>query len=303
MENNLDTVQEYWNREACGAHYIKDYTSREDFFKQYRDFRYTTEWHIPQIVSFSSVKGKKVLEIGCGNGVDGAMFALNGGNYTGVDLTQAAVDATNEYFKLLDLVGDIRIENAENLSFPDNYFDIVYSHGVLHHTPNYEKAISEVYRVLKNNGQAIIMLYHKNSFNYYVRIMLYMRIKLLFYILVRIHKRAVDKRQKPPAQDTFISNKDSRVLKVHYRNFLQNGWSYLKSNNFVHHCTDGPECPFAFVFTKSDVKTMFFSFKNIETVTAHFPIRSSQFTRWIPFFVEKFLASKLGFYLFIIAEK
>src|ERR1700736_6312624 len=116
------------------------------------------------------------------------MFAKNGADYTGVDLTDAALAATRKHFDVLGLDGSFQRENAEALSFHNDTFDWVYSHGVLHHTPNPQNAIHEVWRVLKPNGRAIIMLYHKSSFNYYVRIMLYMRVRVLLKILSRFGK-------------------------------------------------------------------------------------------------------------------
>src|SRR6185503_17179971 len=100
-------------------------------------------------VPFASARGKSVLEIGCGNGADGTMFASNGADYTGVDLTEEAVEATRAHFEALGLNGRFQRENAEHLSFADNTFDVVYSHGVLHHTPHPETAFREVHRVLK----------------------------------------------------------------------------------------------------------------------------------------------------------
>ena len=76
------------------------------------------------------------MEIGTGNGVEGVMFALNGADYTGVDLTEAALEATRKHFEVMGLRGMFRKENAEHLSFPDESFDWVFSHWVLHHTPN-----------------------------------------------------------------------------------------------------------------------------------------------------------------------
>lgn len=183
-------VRNFWKTEACGTHFIEDYEDKKDFYDKYREFCYRTEWHIPLLIPFAEGKGKKVLEIGCGNGADGIMFALNGAHYTGVDLTETAVEATREHFEIMDLKGTFKTEDAENLSFQDGTFDMVYSFGVLHHTPSPSKAFKEVFRVLKKGGKTIIMLYHRNSFNYYVRILFYMRLKVLFKIIKRIGKNS-----------------------------------------------------------------------------------------------------------------
>src|SRR5207253_10292090 len=101
---------------------------------------------------------------------DGAQFAKAGADYTGVDLTDAAVDLARKRFELFGLPGEFRAADAESLDFADESFDLVYSHGVLHHTPDIAAAVSEIHRVLKPRGQAIIMLYHRGSYNYRIGI-------------------------------------------------------------------------------------------------------------------------------------
>src|SRR5262249_33669783 len=192
--------------------------------------------------------------------------------------------------------------NAEALSFPDESFDWVYSHGVLHHTPNPQKAINEVWRVLKPNGRVIIMLYHKNSFNYFVRIMGYMRTRLLLMALLRFPHWERD-RDLLQTQNVIgvRGNQDLQVWEIHYRNFLKSRWRYLKADNFVHHCTDGPECPIAFAFTSRETRRLFAKFRDVRTEIAHFPLR--RYHPRIPFALEKFLARWIGWYLFVLALK
>src|SRR5215831_16751936 len=112
--DKLDEVHDYWNAEACGTHFVAEKENRREFFRQFREFRYKTEWHIPLLVPFAEGKGKSVLEIGCGNGADGVNFALNGARYTGVDLTEEAVRSTAEHFEVMGLAGTFQRENAES---------------------------------------------------------------------------------------------------------------------------------------------------------------------------------------------
>ena len=121
------------------------------------------------------LRGKKVLEVGPGAGGHSALFARHGAVMTSLDLTRARAQSTNAKFKLMGELakGCIALQgDAENLPFDDGTFDIVYSNGVLHHTLDTEKALDEVYRVLKPGGRAVIMLYCKNSWHYWFNMFL-----------------------------------------------------------------------------------------------------------------------------------
>jgi len=299
---NLAKVFSFWNTVACGTHFVEQAVDEKDFFEKFREYRYRTEWHIPLLVHFAEARGKEVLEIGTGNGADGVMFALNGARYTGVDLTDTAVEATRRHFAVMGLAGSFQIENAEQLSFPDECFDWVYSHGVLHHTPDTQKAIAEVYRVLKPGGRAVVMLYHKHSFNYFVRIMFFMRLRVLMKIFSRAGRWGRDRRALSSGSIEGVrGNRAARVWDIHYRNFLERGWGYLRAGNFVHHCTDGPECEVAYAFTTSRAQALFSRFQDVKTEVAHFPL--NRYSRIFPLALEKFLAQRIGWYLFIFARK
>lgn len=302
IEPTISGVHSFWNTEACGTHFVEHAADEKEFFEKYRAYRYRTEWHIPLLVPFAESKGKRVLEIGTGNGAEGIMFAMKGAHYTGVDLTETALEATRRHFAVMGLSGTFQKENAEHLSFPDGSFDWVFSHGVLHHTPNTQVAIDEVHRVLKPDGRAIIMLYNKRSFNYFVRIMTYMRLRVLLRILFRAGRWKSDREKS--ASDGLRGvrgNQDVQVWDLHYRNFLQQGWGYLRAENFVHHCADGPECPIAFAFTSAEVRMLFGRFRDVQTTVAHFPLK--KYCKAIPFGVEQFLARRMGWCLFIFARK
>jgi ubiquinone/menaquinone biosynthesis C-methylase UbiE len=295
-------VQNFWNVAACGTQFVADPKNEREFFEEYCKFRYATEWHIPALVASTDPRGKSVLEIGTGNGADGVLFAQSGARYTGVDLTETAIDATRRHFDLLGLPGTFQVENAERLSFPDNSFDIVYSYGVLHHSPHPARAIEEVHRVLRLGGQAVVMLYHKNSFNYYVRITSYMRLRVLAKILSRAGRWRRDRETLLTGEEV-RGNQDARIWDVHYWNFLREGWSYLRADDFVAHCTDGPACPFAYVYTRRDARKLFSKFREVETRAVHFPIRKYPLGRMFPVSIEKMLAGAMGWYLLIRAVK
>jgi hypothetical protein len=130
----------------------------------------------------------------------------------------------------------------------------------------------------------------------------YMRLRALLKILSHAGCWSGDRQKAATGSLTGLrGNQDWQIWEIHYRNFLRDGWSYLRARNFVHHCTDGPECPVAYAFTKTDARTLFSRFRGVQTAVAHFPL--IKYSKWIPFGVEKFLARKMGWYLFIFAHK
>ena len=302
--DGLQKVRAFWDTEPCGAHFIERCSNDRDFFAAYRNFRYRTEWHIPGFARFPEARGKSVLEIGCGNGADGAMFAAHGAHYTGIDLTAEAVDATRRHFAVEGLEGQFRQENTEQLGFASDSFDIVYSFGVLHHTPAPQRAVSEVHRVLKPGGVALVMLYHRHSFNYYVRILGYMRARVLLEILARGgYRRPRQSRARAAGLIGLRGNTSAKIWDVHYDNFLAEGWRYLDADRFVHHCTDGPECPYAYTYSKRDARQLFASFASVETTIAHFPLSKYWGGRKDPGPIERLLAKTCGWHLLIRAMK
>src|SRR2546428_6768855 len=165
-----ERVRAFWEAHPCGTKFSGAEMGTREFFERVEAHRYAKEWHIPEAANFAAARGLRVLEIGCGLGTDGAQFALAGANYIGVDLTEASVELARKKFDLSGLQGEFRVADAEKLDFADDSFDLVYSHGVLHHTPDTARAVREIHRVLVPGGRAIVMLYHRGSYNYRVGI-------------------------------------------------------------------------------------------------------------------------------------
>ena len=301
--DDLSDVCAFWNTEPCGAHFVPKLGDERATFAEYRRFRYRTEWHIPGFAAFEEARGKRVLEIGCGSGADPVMFAAtHGACDVGVDLTQKAVDATRRHLALQGLEGRCELANVERLRYEDDSFDVVYSYGVLHHTRSPERAMQEVWRVLKPGGVALVMLYHRHSFNYYVRILLYMRARLLLEILRRRGKAD----SMVPAEQSLGGLRGKAAAEVwdgHYENFRRLGWSYLRGDTFVRHCTDGPDCPCAYVFGRRDIARLFRRFTTIGTRAAHFPLNKYPLARLVPRAVERALGAALAGHLLVRAVK
>lgn len=165
----LARVREFWEQNVCGEHYSSDEPQgSETYFATIVKERYRWHYHLPAFLDEVTRYGVSVLEVGCGMGIDSAELAKRGMKVTAVDLTETGIFLAKQNFRRLGLRGDLQVGNAEALPFTANIFDCVYSFGALHHTPNVEQAIREVWRVLKPNGYAFLMLYSRYSLNFYV---------------------------------------------------------------------------------------------------------------------------------------
>ncbi|HVQ38798.1 MAG TPA: class I SAM-dependent methyltransferase [Pyrinomonadaceae bacterium] len=292
-DNLKDRVRAFWQANPCGVKFADAAPGTRRFYELVEAHRYTTEWHIPTAADFSSACGLKVLEIGCGLGTDGAQFAAAGADYTGVDLTDAAVGLARKRFELFGLSGKFLPADAENLEFPDESFDLVYSHGVLHHTPDTERAIREVHRVLRPGGRAIVMLYHRGSYNYRVNISVLRRAGS---VLLRR-----DSGVKLVHQ---LTGEPLESLREHARLLQTEQESYLKPDEFLSQNTDGAGNPLARVYSRAEARELFKDFAEVGLQTYFLN------KRWLPVVgnllprsLESRLASRWGWHLWIYATK
>jgi len=157
-----DAVRRHWQAEPCGTRGASP-DERRAFFDEIERDRYAWEPYIKPFARFERGRGLKVLEVGVGAGTDFINWVRQGAIATGVDLTPEGVALTRERLALEDLTAEVQVADAENLPFPDASFDLVYSYGVLHHSPDTRRAVREVHRVLKPGGTALIMVYHHPS--------------------------------------------------------------------------------------------------------------------------------------------
>ena len=121
-------------------------------------------------MGFNNFAGQRLLEVGCGMGTDLLQFARAGARVTGVDLTPRSIEISRHHLALYGQHGEFAIADCESLPFADESFDVAYSNGVLHHTPDTAGAVREIYRVLRAGGQARVMLYHRSSFAYWSQV-------------------------------------------------------------------------------------------------------------------------------------
>lgn len=156
-------VRDFWETASCGEIYAAGDDVVEQVDAQARE-RYRLEPYILDFARFKDGAQKDVLEIGVGMGADHEQWAKAGPRrLAGVDLTARALAWTQRRLQALNLHSHLLQADAEALPFPDESFDIVYSWGVLHHTPKTSLAIQELHRVLRPGGTARLMLYHRHS--------------------------------------------------------------------------------------------------------------------------------------------
>lgn len=256
-------VREYWNLHPCGTQFTHLEWGSKKFFDEVERFRYETQPFMNSIIGFDRFAGKKLLEVGCGLGTDLLQFARGGAFVTGIDLTPQSIDLVKRRFQLEGIPVDARVSDAENLPFADNSFDVVYSFGVLHHTPNTQKAIDEVFRVLKPGGKIVIMLYHKNSLHVWLGIPLFSLWKI-------------------------VKNTKSALA----RRSLLEDWVRVY---------DGGENPLGKAYSKPEAGQMFTRFKN-RTYTFCDSYRR-RFPKFVNAINQKLLAPWCGFWMVINAEK
>lgn len=158
-----EAVRRHWDADPCGAKLADAEPGTREFFAQVESTRYALEPFIDRFADFEHWDGCDVLEVGVGLGSDFIRFVRAGANATGIDLTQTAVDLVRRRLELEGLEARLEVGDAEELQFETDSFDLAYSWGVLHHTPDTERAVSEVRRVLKPGGEARIMLYARHS--------------------------------------------------------------------------------------------------------------------------------------------
>jgi ubiquinone/menaquinone biosynthesis C-methylase UbiE len=233
-------IKQHWQNNSVGENVVGslendfagDYSK---FFKSYDQWLYTSQSHILRALDKFEWKGKRILEIGLGQGSDSEQLIKRGARWSGIDLTEQSVRRLRKRLEMHDLRHECLAQaSALEIPFQDAQFDVVYSHGVLHHIPNISQAQREIRRVLKENGRLVLMVYARNSLNYQISIKWLRRIGLaLLYLL--------------PVPVPGIYDQHRRLAREYGLR------SYLKLANFVHRSTDGPQNPYSKVY---DTKTL-----------------------------------------------
>jgi len=162
---SLEDVRAFWEHNPVAAASVPFTPGSAEFFEHYDRLRETRESvrFSYALHEYRAFAGKRVLDVGCGNGYVLSRYAREGARTVGIDLTATAIDLSRRRFALENLPGSFLTGSAEDLPFPDGAFQCVCSMGVLHHTPDTERAFAEIRRVLEPGGRFIVMLYHRDS--------------------------------------------------------------------------------------------------------------------------------------------
>jgi len=166
MNKNVlkEQVRNYWGETPCGSTTAKSKIFSREYFDEIEEYRYSIEPEIFSFAQFTRFKDCKVLEVGVGTGTDFIQWVRAGVRAYGLDLTQESVEYVKKRLKVYGLKAEeVRLADAENLPYPDNTFDLVYSWGVIHHSPNTIRALEEIIRVTRPEGKCKIMVYNRHS--------------------------------------------------------------------------------------------------------------------------------------------
>ena len=166
---SIEEVREFWNARPCNIRHSTEPVGTLQFFQQVSDKKFKVESHKLAFLNLEAVKGKRILELGCGMGTDAVKFAEAGASVVCVDLTPAAMDLCKKNFEVRGLTGEFYCGNIEELDtfLPSSYlgtFDLVYSFGVIHHTPNPSRVIDQVRKFCKKGGAFRFMVYSRFSY-------------------------------------------------------------------------------------------------------------------------------------------
>ncbi|MFI5305041.1 MAG: methyltransferase domain-containing protein [Nitrospiria bacterium] len=267
---NLEKLEakKQWNRNPCGSgkYLLKLQEGSLDYFDEVRRSRYedSDSW-MKRTIDFSVGKGKRLLEIGFGMGSDLLTFCEEGAEVYGIDITEKHFQMAKENFELHGRKCNLKLCDAANIDYPSNYFDMVYSLGVLHHTPDTVRCMSEAYRVLKPGGLFILGLY--NTFSAY-----HIFTKILF--------------------EGIALNK---LKKLGYRGLMAT----------VEYGADGVNFkPLVKTYSRKELSYMLADFSNVKFKVAHFKRKHIPILgKFLPKRVENWLEPYLGWYVIAFAIK
>lgn len=158
-----ERVREYWNTHIHDLEISAHPPGSAGFFADLDQYHFEKLHHLLDLVHFDEWKGKDVLDVGCGAGVEVVRFARAGARVTGVDIAESAIALARQNLEQQGLSARLDVADGERLPYPDASFDLVFAHGVVQYTGDDRRLVAEVHRVLRPGGLAIFQAYNRIS--------------------------------------------------------------------------------------------------------------------------------------------
>jgi ubiquinone/menaquinone biosynthesis C-methylase UbiE len=167
VRKSIEDVQRYWDTRPCNVRHSTKPIGSTEYFDEVEARKYLVEPHIQSFAEFERWSGKRVLEVGCGIGTDTINFARAGATITAVDLSGESLRIARERAQVMGVADRITFvqADAENLrsTLPDDSYELVYSFGVVHHTPRPDRALAQMRSLTAPGGTLRLMVYHRRS--------------------------------------------------------------------------------------------------------------------------------------------
>ena len=290
LELIQDRVREYWDGNPCDSDLSDVDRATRDYFLEIERKRYALQPHIPEILSRIDWGGKRVLEIGAGVGTDARQLIGRGAVYTGVNVDRGSTEAMAQALHAFSLPGNAVQCNATSLGFQDGTFDVVYAFGVLHHIPEARKAVAEIHRVLKPGGELLLMLYNRNSINYFVEIMWLRKLGLRLLSM--------------PGAPALLQSigLPRKTLERHKELRRQRG--SMSDHEWLSRNTNGPDNPYAQVYDAKEAEDLLQAFR-VERHEVHFfnHLHWGALGRLVPKRIRRALGRRWGWHRIVYAKK
>jgi SAM-dependent methyltransferase len=276
-------VRDYWDTHPLGAELVPYEVGTPEYIDAlYARWCETIDEH--RLVFLESCRGKKVLEIGCGSGMDSRFLIEHGIDYRGLDRSFRSLQLSRQMVEAAGLRGCFVNGDATALPFPDEEFDLVFSIGVLHHVPDMEKACREVVRVAKPGATVRVMLYNRHSYHY--ALVSYV-VRPLIWLMIHVPGLAA------------LASRAPKKFREMYRIAKQHGFDrqrILSSSTDTSHPGEKDFNPLSRFVTESEVRALFDTlegFKFFRLVLSYFPVP----------FLRRIVEERFGFFLTFTATK
>jgi ubiquinone/menaquinone biosynthesis C-methylase UbiE len=167
--NHKQAAIDQWTADPCGAVLVDDEPGSRRYFERLLEARHDHAPWIREVLDAAGTRGRDVLDVGCGQGIDLYGYAAAGARATGIDLTPRHCELARRHLAAMNVSATVVDGDGERLPFEDASFDRASSNGVLHHTPDMPAALREIHRVLRLGGEATIIVYNRSSLHYWVQ--------------------------------------------------------------------------------------------------------------------------------------